>query len=355
MSKKFISKHKIITSGVAIALSAVILLGGTFAWQSISQEALNEVSAVVNPGGRLHDDFVEITYDENGVAVYDTMTYNKDVYAENFTSLANNGVQVFARVRLDEYMEIGKGAGALNDDGTLSELNEATSIVSGAKLEDKTTWSTYMFGDDSSAFRKYWDMSFGGSTIYMPTFNKDMNSLVADINGTFDASFTDHVEYTDGQTVSDNAEYTVQKEDGSYETKTVAETHTAKSTLNATVISMQQWIDDGMNIGDFWVYDTDGWAYWANPINPDTATGLLLDGINRTDEIMNDDWYYAINVVAQFITYDDIGAESGTGFYDTTEGSAPSENALVLLDTIGVQIDAEVTPTQPEGTPPVEG
>ena len=31
--------------------------------------------------------------------------------------------------------------------------------------------------------------------------------------------------------------------------------------------------------GDFWVWDDDGWAYWANAIQPDTATGLLLDGI----------------------------------------------------------------------------
>lgn len=339
MSKKFMTKHKTITAGVAVSLSAVILLGGTFAWQSISQEALNEVSAIVNPGGRLHDDFIEITYGDDGIADYDTMTYNKDVYAENFTSLANNGVQVFTRVRLDEYMEMGKGAGVLNDDGTASTLNEAESIVSGAQLEDKTTWSTYIFGDDSSDFRKYWNMSFGGSTIFMPTFNKDMNSLVADVNGTFDANFTDYQKYTVGQSVTDNAVYTEQRSDGSYTTKTIEETHTAKTTLNATVISMQQWIDDGMNAGDFWVYDTDGWAYWANPITPDTATGLLLDGINRTDEIMNDDWYYAINVVAQFITYDDIGFDDNTGFYDTTEGSVPTENALRLLETIGVKVN----------------
>lgn len=339
MLKNFMSKKKTLTAVAAVSMATVIMLGGTFAWQSISQEALNEVSSTVNPGGRLHDDFVEITYDENNVAVYDTMTYNKDVYVENFTSLANNGVQVFARVRLDEYMEIGNGAGALNDDGTLSALNEATSVVNGAKLEDKSTWTTYNYGDDTSPFRTYWEMSFGGSTVYMPTFNKDMNSLIADINGTFDADFTDHTVYTNGQIVTDNANYTEQRSDGSFTTKTIEESHTAKTTINGTVISMEEWIEGGMELGDFWVYDTDGWAYWANPVNPDTATGLLLDGINRTEEIMNDDWYYAINVVAQFITYDDIGYSDSTGFYDVTAGSAPTENALKLLGAMGVNTD----------------
>lgn len=339
MLKFCMSKSKVIISVIAIVVAITILLGGSFAWQSISQEALNGISGTINPGGRLHDDFVDITNDENGNAVYGAKTYNKDVYAENFTTIANNGVQVFARVRLDEYFEIGSGAGMLNDDGTVSSLNTATSVINGAKLDDKTTWSTYMYGDDSSIFREYWEMTFGGSTVYMPTFNKDMNSLLADINGTFDANFMDYKKYSIGETLNDNAEYTVKRDDNSYTTNTISETHTAKSTLNGTVISMEKWIEDGKKTGNYWVYDVDGWAYWASPINPNTATGLLLDGINRTEKVMNNDWYYGINVVAQFITYDDIGSDDNTGFYDTTEGSAPTSNALDLLEKIGVKID----------------
>ena len=83
------SKKKIAASVGAVGLAAVIALGGTFAWQSISQTALNEAMDTINPGGRLHDDF-------NGS--------NKNVYVENFTK---DGTAIFARVRLDEYMEIG--------------------------------------------------------------------------------------------------------------------------------------------------------------------------------------------------------------------------------------------------------
>ena len=51
------TKKKIAASVGAVGLAAVIALGGTFAWQSISQQALNETMATINPGGRLHDDF----------------------------------------------------------------------------------------------------------------------------------------------------------------------------------------------------------------------------------------------------------------------------------------------------------
>ena len=50
-------KRKLISAITAVAVSAAILLGGTYAWQSISQQALNEKIVEVNPGGRLHDDY----------------------------------------------------------------------------------------------------------------------------------------------------------------------------------------------------------------------------------------------------------------------------------------------------------
>lgn len=337
------NKRKTITATLAIAAAVAMLLGGTFAWQSISQTALNEVASTVNPGGRLHDDFNNVT----ALANAQVMTFEKDVYAENFTSLANNGVQVYARVRLDEYMEFGKNAGSENE-------SEAEPLVAGTNLTDKTTWSTYKFGEES-AYRKYFDMSFGGQTTYMPTFNKDMNSLEADINGTFRANFEDYKDYRleENATETKNAVYAAKDAEGEITTKEVEETHTAKETLTSYVISMEDYqnavaagtlegaLFDGT--GDFWVYDTDGWAYWANPIDPDSATGLLLDQISRTEEIINNDWYYGVNVVAQFITYDDMGAEDDTGFYDTTEGTVPTADALDLLNRIGVEVNYQVS------------
>ena len=381
---------KLVTSGVAVALAGALLFGGTFAWQSISQTALNEVTASINPGGRLHDDFNDVTEKEGT----ETMTFDKNVYVENFTELANNGVQVFARVRLDEYMEFGAGAGTLSEDGTKPESNKAVSLVPGATLEDKSTWTPHKFStepDTTDPFHEYWNWTMGGQTTYMPTFNKNKDSLEADINGTSKDSFATYVDYTLPENSSKTAiaiydvdaaeevgggipkevDEIVQENltasqfinaadsetltglksqitDVDTHIKTADETHTVKDTLPAEIMTMERYMarlastaagtDDFTGTGDFWVYDTDGWAYWANPIDPATATGLLLDGISRTNEIINQDWYYAINVVAQFVTYDDLGQDDNTGFYDIEQGTYPSADALTLLKTIGVDV-----------------
>lgn len=345
MSKTFMTKHKAMTGLIAVSLALIIMLGGTFAWQSINQTALNEVSSTVNPGGRLHDDYIDITYGADGIADYSTMTFNKDVYVENFTSLASNGVQVYARIRLDEYMEIGKNAG--------QENSEAISVVSTATLADKSSWTTHIMNNDNDPFHDYWTWDLDGQTTYMPTFNKDKNSLDADINGVFpdfENTYTDYAGVTDkfdDVTVLEGEAIYERNADGTTK-KSVKETHEVKPTLTSTVISMaayQEILNDGNpdnDTGDYWVWDTDGWAYWANPILPDTATGLLLDEIKRTDAIIDEDWYYAINVVAQFITKDDIGYKDGDGFYDDKDGSLPpTADALLLLDEIGVDVTYE--------------
>ncbi len=327
------SKKKIAASVGAVGLAAVIALGGTFAWQSISQQALNETMATINPGGRLHDDF-------NGS--------NKDVYVENFTE---DGTAIFARVRLDEYMEIGQGAGSDGED------NQAVSVVESATLDNKNSWTTRLpsgstlLDEDDNA---YWTWNMGGQTTYMPTFNKNKDSLQADINGTYDATdgtnhYIDYVEYEVGNTETADAYYDADTNDadegngtgnGAGGTQDVnytatSEEHIAALTDTATVITMDEWLllEGDARIGNFWVWDEDGWAYWAQPIASGETTGLLLDEIIHENP-PSDSWYYGINVVGQFVTADDIGFLNGTGFYDESAGAAPTANAELLLETI---------------------
>ena len=319
-------KKKAAVAATALALAMAVT--GTLAWQNMPQVALNEAQQVVkNPGARLHDDF-------DG--------QNKDVYVENFTTTAE-GKAIYARVRLDEYMEIGTDAG----DKTNAD-RDAKSIVSGADINDVSTWTTHIPGE--TTFDTYWDWTTGGSTVYMPTFNMNKDSIVADINGTYegtvagdDTHYNDYVTYTAGQTktadeVYDNDTNDVDEGDAATtdNIRTVANVeHTAKSTLDGTVMTMQEWIDGGKVAGNYWVWDTDGWAYWANPIQPGEATGLLLSGIELDDEMLQS-WYYGINVVGQFITADDLGKDNNAGFY-ADEDEAPTAEALELLKTIGVE------------------
>ncbi len=365
---------------IAVALAVVIGLSGTFAWQSISQQALNEAKGISNPGGRLHDD-------------YSGPDGNKDVYVENF-----GDQDIFARVRLFEYMEIGKGAGTKgtqNDDDTwtASADNKATSLVVGANIDDVSTWTLHLPGNDdgsistgdypgntqftdaSQTFHNYFTWTMGGEgdnngqTVYLPTFNKNKDSLAPDINGTLKGNekgaYGDYVDYKTaygvdyeiaGTAYYDYDDNTVDEGDsagkgdgGVQDTNytAVSETHKTANTLTASVITMATYNDypdtsaeEGVTTKENfigWVYDTDGWAYWSQPIKPGTATGLLLDKVSTKDKA--DEWYYGINVEAQFITANDLGqtGENATGFY-TTPGAAPSADALKLLARAGVNI-----------------
>ena len=64
-------KKKAGIAALSVSMAALIALSGTFAWQSITQVAVNENAGFTNPGGRLHDDY-------NGT--------NKDVYVETSTA-----------------------------------------------------------------------------------------------------------------------------------------------------------------------------------------------------------------------------------------------------------------------------
>lgn len=472
------ANKKVITSAVAVVAASAMLLGGTLAWQSANQVALNEASDVVNPGGRLHDDFYIDANDD----------YNADIYVENFAE-----DEIFARVQLKEFMEI------IVADGTPAE--NAVTVV-GHKEEKATpgetdetgknlydyTYETHYF-DAANATDEYWTWMPGAAdseeVYYMPTFNKNKDSLVADRNGMYrdriggisnreqdqyqewtvyadgdtrtdteiydgDSNTADEVKwdfenldlYADNSMTVDNVEHVAQPvgytnglismsewlelysqvtgistynaiqprfaenaiailrydknaedatgsiedteapwgsfitldngsgftregytltgwntdSNGAGESYSLGETDyllpEGETTLYAQWVKNDELPDqpeqpeqpdqpDMSQLGNYWVYDTDGWVYWSSPIPAGETTGLLLDGI-ELNQVMDDTWYYAIQANAQFITADDMGSpEDGTGFYDIEHGSVPSEDALTLLGAIGVNVGGD--------------
>ena len=330
-------RKKQVSAVVAAVLVVAIALTGTYAWQSISQRARNEADGFVNPGGRLHDDF-------NG--------QNKDIYVENFTD-PEDGSPIFARVRLYEYMEIGPSAGDTSAaDRTVQVIGKTD-----ADIDDSSTWAVHTMNGDTAAshtaIHEYWSWTMGGSTVYMPTFNKNKDSLAADINGTYEGpdgdrttaadKYADYIEYTlDSEGKTDIAYYdaddnTVDEGNGNglgnggtegTNYTAAEESHSVKQTQEATVLTMEEWKAMGSPVGKYWVYDTDGWAYWAEAIQPGEATGLLLDGIEPVMEPA-EKWYYAIDVVGQFASSGDWGsADDESGFY----ADGMSADGLYLLN-----------------------
>lgn len=372
-------------SGVAAVIAIAVLATGTFAWQSFNQAVTNETSGdPLNPGGRLHDDF-------DGS--------NKDIYVENYTGGLYDdleGSPLFVRVKLDEYMEYGEYAGYLTDvtkNINREDFIEGLTILRGDRKEEVivteveqgdwnsalgdydeiitetvtypepvidnyATWDTYLFGSKAETgietIRTYQDMVFGnvinpnrGATDYMPTFNKNNESLESDINGTLEGvdldryegeAYDDFILYnTDGSndgvtSKTANAEY--YDENAANKVKYESEIHYTQSTLQGSVISMEAWHTMGSPEGAYWVYDTDGWAYWAQPLEEQSATALLLDAI-KTELEPIENWYYSINVVAQIATKGDWGDATT---YDN-EGEVYSEATGMLADITSNGLD----------------
>lgn len=341
-------KRKLILASTACLLCLMLMLGGTLAWSSISQTALNEFSGEMkNPGGRLHDDF-------DGK--------NKEIYVENFTK-QNEGLPILVRVRLYEYMEIGENAG-LN----VSEKNRTgVEVVGSAAADDidrHANWDVHYFGQ-TSAFDTYWSWTLGGSKLYMPTFNLDKESKSSDINGKYDdqpADITAYKTYT--ETDKTKSDYEIH--DGGEKDLEMTE-HTAQMTLTQeqAPMSMDAWKAAGSQPGNYWVYDdADGWVYWANPLMPDSATALLLDQV-AAKTVIPGKWYYGIFVESQMATADEAD------IFDSTEegggGGVGSDTAKELLAKLAQAAGAlsvtseayeetvsEVTEAQEPGTASVQ-
>lgn len=223
-------RNKAIAVTLAATLAVSTMLAGTYAWQSISQKARNVVRETKNPGARLHDDFNWAT------------SGNTDVYVENFTSDTDGGVQVYARVRIDEYMEIGTLAGSpTGTQGKSVTIIKDSATPAGVDIDDVTTWTTYKWDrekaieagtttgwkiwEETSNFRKYmlWNQDNQGTvgkTYYMPTFDKNKDSDEADINATWEGTsgtgvdpYDDNVVYGSTDKVTNIAVYDADNND----------------------------------------------------------------------------------------------------------------------------------------------
>ena len=261
-------KKKLYSVAATVA-SGLLLVAGTFAWTNFNSSAINsffgrgtgQVTPGRAPGGTLHNDF------EEG-KVY------RDVYVENWGT-----EPLIVRLQLTEYMEIGEGAGNRN-----SEENNAVSIVEDASLDDVNSWTRFSGLNESGAsdvFRHYWNWTMGGMKYYFPAPH--------DLRGTQDGNGIDFVSTRSPVgSVGYRPDYA-----------------NVRQTLNSQVLPMDEWVSRGMPIGHYWVVDTDGFSYWAAPLAPNEATGLLLHKVEMVNATKLN-YFYAINVVAHMATIDDV-------------------------------------------------
>jgi hypothetical protein len=370
---------------ISVILAVALALTGTYAWQSFGDTAFNYAQGQPGPaGGRLHDDF-QVVGHESGLYVWKSgITANKDIYVENYesTGLLPNGDpdpsallgrDIYVRVKLYEYMEIGTGAtedpqyDSNGDAQNTDYINRtAESIIAGADRDDVLTWNARLPQRDvnSDMFKNRWDWAMGGSKTYMPTFNKDNHSQETDIKGDAldpaplqvgeDPNATRQGEshaypYPTNPGVDPDAgmhDYFVANDFYEAPVKTfnaitnVHETtfpteirHESKPTLSAQIMTMDQWVANGSQPVEAWVLDKDGWCYWASALSPQTATGLLLDNITLINE-PDDEWWYSIYVKSEMATGGDWASDAPMmGFY-ANPAEKPTLEAEDLMNII---------------------
>ena len=315
------------------------------------------------PAGRLHIDQEVIgTLPDNnfGEMVWRPGdTANKEIYVENFDDLT----PIFVRVRLSEYMETGPGA-ELHPNNPDFATREAKPLVAGADRLDPTTWTTVLpnaaSGTNSARFRDYWTLTQdGGDKWFMPTFNQDPVSREPDVKGDAwglipalpelpnstrrglpsatlgnpDSVDQPHA-YAPEAGLSNYFELntthsaTVKTYDWDLELPvmdTAPISQTAKETLDAEIMTMAEWNDANMPVGDIWVLDTDGWAYWASPLEAGKATGLLMNEMKYTHPVVGT-MYYAVYADADLATLSQLPMA-----WDGTASNAPMSKAAETL------------------------
>lgn len=285
-------RKKTVQTMLAGGLVLCILASGTFAWTSFYQQRVNRFGELLQPGVNLHDDF--------------TKGPQKDVYVEN-----NGTSAALVRVRIAEYLHF--------------ETGETYPVLA---VDDQagTGWQPHaaVQGCDFPAHR-YYDWKLGGHKPYMPaapsaralgseltqdyTEPRDVGDTteIVDYSAALRAAFTAE---KNAQALADLTEYLAGSEENAarlqtaiealpnaymlsgikqYEGQPMEEQTRFLNEVRLTLIprqaiTMTDWLvgttyGTVCEQGPFWVLDQDGWAYWAQPLQPGQATGQLLQSV----------------------------------------------------------------------------
>lgn len=306
MEKKKMFTRKRVTGSLTGLLIVALLLGGTFAFVDFDQHKTNFAKGGENVSATLNDSYKPSTDWKAGQKL------DKKI---SVTNTAESGDPIFVRVQFKEYFEMSKLK--LVTDGTGKGLLFAT-YASGAKKGAFMTWTdaqaggydyakhTVTFADGSTkdfALTQNAEQRNGiyGKQMYISSNPKIFGNAVkanypaqphetqSDTN--LECQYPAHIWDTCG----------IQAADGD-------EIHNYISwNLGDEVITMNTWLNTGKPIGDFWVLDTtDGWAYWANGIQPGKHTANIMESI-KLDKMPGSNFEYYIHVDMQATTVDQLG------------------------------------------------
>ena len=253
----------------------------------------------------------EFSGNKKDVTVHDDFDQDedeKDVYVEN-----RGKSPLFVRVKLEETMNLTDDTWRPTKDDDWVTHTHGT-IATDCGHTNKL---------DGKPFHDYFKWKMGGQKYYMPSSGvKDVDNNTKKYNGT---------------------------EPG------VKLTPDAKITTVAAFLAMSAQ-DQKDFIG--WIFDTDGYAYWSQPLPPGEATGLLLNGVASLPPLKDLDYYYAINVIVEVVDRRDIpmwtqGAPSVDGSGTTHQEATPDGKEVIKI-IVGDEEDDDDDDDDGSNTPSLE-
>ncbi|WP_165252520.1 DUF4886 domain-containing protein [Adlercreutzia sp. ZJ304] len=252
-------------------------------------------------GARLHDDFSGFKSDGD-----------KNVYFENYASDDGDkeAQPVLVRVKLSH---------------ELSTKRYSTSQT----VQDIEPDTPLEYRADGTYAKGKVDIAFGGSgAYYMPTFNKNLQSSANDVRGTYEQAFVDYASWKAGDKL--RAKETLY--DG---TEGMWVEHSARAIPESSVMTISDYkkaCESGSAPTNVWVYDKDGYYYWAALLQPEEVTGLLIDSAHVS---YSGGWDYNLNVEGAWAEVDEpcIGAD-GNYYFDEQATMPCSKDIYDMLKSL---------------------
>ena len=331
------NKTKTRSTVVGLVLVGSILIGGTFAFSQLNQQAITpDWHEAFGGGGRIHN-----ISQANGDADFGIDgERNHDIFAENFSD-----IPLGVRVQLREFLRV-----------------NGEEIDDNMELTDFDTWSLFLADENLDRTGLSAEIEDAGISwtlgqesdlkVFMPTFNQINRSLSTDeligVGMTGEDSIfnsgvayrfvdtagrsiavyadglvidVDHVQEIEGaQTAQGNHnglqnfwnlgdyyEGTLYTVAAGQLVRTEDVTHYAQATLAAAedgIMTLSEWreLNEADQAGNFWIFDDltgEGWFFWNGFIPAGEATSLLLDAVFLTG---TDNLEYVIHVTADFFS-----------------------------------------------------
>ena len=292
-------RKKILSSGTALLCVLAILVSGTLAFLggAVATNSFkdNIIQITDLTGANLHDDFA-------GMAGVNTAgVINKDVYVEN-----TGENDVFVRIKLTEVFD--------KVPQLFMPKLDSTGVITTAGNTPGFEWK--LGSNTPKPYNSVKDTAQWNGSL-APGLQTE---LVGDIFGQATITVGTHANTKDVTTSAGN---TLDK-DG--------------------VISMTQYLAKnaaGREAFVGWIYDADGYAYWSQPLAPNTATGLLLDSV-KVPERGTSSYEYDIVVDMEFVDMLDIPAwlDAGADGARQVVTNADKQWNGILTNAEGAEIKA---------------